>query len=110
MTIPIGKKSLRKLLKEPPIFTAEVVSSAPELVARALVTNPSLIIVDGSMPNWGDGLRAALTLAPRLPQTSFVLFTNRGSDEWPSNFPGEIISKNGSITELRDAIRRALQS
>ncbi|KKQ96354.1 MAG: hypothetical protein UT22_C0033G0013 [Parcubacteria group bacterium GW2011_GWC2_39_11] len=85
----------------------EIVSSGPELVSRALELRPLVVITDGSMPNRGDGLCAALQIQEAL-QTHFILFTADDPEDWPLNFPGEIVSKFDS-SELRETILRAIR-
>jgi two-component system nitrate/nitrite response regulator NarL len=71
---PLVRSAVRQALSEPDIELVGEAATADEAMALAPRTRPDVLLVDITLPGM-NGLQLVRELAPRLPETRFVMLT-----------------------------------
>jgi DNA-binding NarL/FixJ family response regulator len=122
MTTPIGviiaddmqpiQDYLRLVLgNEPDMQVLATVSNGAEAVAKALVLQPDVVLMDLEMESPRAGVEAIETLSERAPRVRCVVLTHFGDDEtvFAAFEAGAVdyVLKNSSAVDILEAVRAA---
>src|SRR5690242_19711484 len=98
------------LSSEPDLECVGTAGSAAEAVAMAVELRPDVVVMDIEMPRQ-DGLAATRRLREVLPTLVIVVVTAHRDPQWVLRATqagaSAFVSKNGSLPEMLDVLRRA---
>jgi len=104
------RSAVRQAIQGPDLVVVEEAESLAEGLERAERSRPDVVLVDIGLGGTGDGLQLVRELAPRLPNTTFVMLSASGSDA--DLLDAVMAGARGYLTKdvSPEALLRAVQS
>jgi len=113
---PLVREGIVRVLEEGGFEVVGVAGDAQDLVRKAGGHHPDVVVTDIQMPphNTDDGLRAAITIRERRPETGVIVLSQFLEDRYALDLVGDraegvgylLKDRVGDLTRFLDAVQR----